>query len=323
MRDASPAQQMEFQKLIGDAKMFSDLSQNHREALEQRGMEIMKNPEQYRPEAIDYYRNQFASDNAGNFELDDSQFKQKFDYYGHVIKNLLPAAKSEADAAQTPYSEKFSLDQAKRMIANDISSNPAAADEAIYQFNKAEDKLGARTASEYMQNKYANDLVVNIRKAGPQASVPGDSKKGKVLLDWTTREDGTKYATISVGGRKPTPVTVEDPNNPGYSVTYQPMEYIQRKGADGKNEIVLKATNAKTNKIEYLDYNTAQNTLFHGYQIENPVAMMDNPESTGAKTKGYDLSKPKMSESEWNTSWGKLKKGQSMVGLDGKTYIKK
>jgi len=208
MRDASPAQQMEFQKLIGDAKMFSDMSQNHREALEQRGMEIMKNPEQYRPEAIEYYRNQFASENAGNFELDDSQFKQKFDYYGHLNKNLLPAAEKRANDSQTPYSEKFSLDQAKAMIANDISSNSTVADEALYQFNKAEDKLGAKTASEYMQNKYANDLVVNMRKAGPQGSGSGDNKKGKVLLDWTTKEDGTKYATISVGGRKPTAIPV-------------------------------------------------------------------------------------------------------------------
>jgi hypothetical protein len=33
--------------------------------------------------------------------------------------------------------------------------------------------------------------------------------------------------------------------------------------------------------------------------------------------------KPKMTDAEWSTAWGKLKKGESMVGLDGKVYIKK
>ena len=32
---------------------------------------------------------------------------------------------------------------------------------------------------------------------------------------------------------------------------------------------------------------------------------------------------PKMTQDQWNTKWAALKKGQTMVGLDGVTYTKK
>jgi hypothetical protein len=320
MRDASPAQMMEFQRLIGDAKMSADQSQNFREAWEQRGLEVMKNQDKYRPESIDQHWKMALPETAGQWNIDDSQYKQNFDYFNHVTKDLVPLAKQRADATQTPYREIFTEADAKKAIYDDLYSDPVKLEQANYDFNNAKDKMGATTPEEFYQNKYAKYLIQNQRKAGPQASGSGDSKKGKVLLDWTTKEDGSKYATISVGGRKPVPVTVEDPKNPGYSVTYQPMEYIQRKASDGRNEIVLKATNTKTNKIEFLDYNTAQNTLFHGYQIENPVAMMDNPEGTGAKTKGYDLrdKNKKVNEVKRKTKDGKI----AIFDADTKEFIR-
>jgi hypothetical protein len=32
---------------------------------------------------------------------------------------------------------------------------------------------------------------------------------------------------------------------------------------------------------------------------------------------------PQMSQAQWDSEWAKLKKGQTMVGLDGITYTKK
>lgn len=324
MKDASPAQMMEFQKLIGDAKIAADQSQNFREAWEQRGLEVMQNQQKYRPEAIEQHWKMSLPETAGQWTIDDSMYKQKFDADTYVNK-LADETKQWANSHQKAYSETFTLKQAEDRIGEEINSNPLFADEMIYRFNKAEDKMGATTAAEYAKKLYAPRIDVNVRKAVPQGSGGTDNNKGKVLLNWTTREDGTKYATISIGGRKPTPVTIEDPKNPGYSVTYQPMEYIQRVNPETKKEeIVLKATNTKTNKIEYLDYNTAQNTLFHGYQIENPKTMMDRPEEVARKTKGYDLredkgnevqSKIKINNKDYNVS--KETKGYQ-VSKDGK-----
>ncbi len=321
MRDATPAQQMEFQKLIGDAKVFSDLSQNHREALETRGLEIMKNPDQYRPEAIDYYRNQFASDNAGNFDLDDSQFKQKFDYYGHVIKNLLPTAKSQADAAQTPYSEKFSLDQAKGMIANDISSNPTVADEALYQFNKAEDKLGAKTASEYMQNKYANDLVVNMRKAGPQVDGGGTkSKLPNVSGTYTNQGNGKREFQFEYIDKVDNPyISIPNPNKKGESIEVKPYKVVFG-GETPVLRALSKPKDGEKGEEVTLDYNSVSDIMNNKFGIEN-VYSLEKAETTpgNVKVKRQDIaSDKKVNEVKRKTKDGKI----AIFNADTKEFIR-
>ena len=44
---------------------------------------------------------------------------------------------------------------------------------------------------------------------------------------------------------------------------------------------------------------------------------------TKVEVKPKQQQPPKMTATEWNKKWSELKKGQTLVGLDGKTYTKK
>lgn len=234
MRDASPAQMMEFQRLMGDAKMSADQSQNFREAWEQRGLQLAKEPEKYRPEAIKAHLSRMLKEDAGNWVIDDSIYRQNINYLDRVKKDLEPLAKERANATQTPWSEKFGQESANQLIADDLR-DANLFEQAAYDFNNAKDKKGAQNPIEYYQKLYTPYLTQNQRKAGPQSNGTGEGNKppkiaarynkvgdNKGIIDWeyTTPPDNP-YLTSSIGDVRPGLIH-DDGENTYMEVTTKP-----------------------------------------------------------------------------------------------------
>lgn len=88
----------------------------------------------------------------------------------------------------------------------------------------------------------------------------------------------------------------------------------------------------KTGKNTYLIIN-ASNTK----DVKGPISSLDDvgaffgvgnrdtwtKKMSKARAAAANQQKPQMSQAQWDSEWAKLKKGQTMVGLDGITYTKK
>jgi hypothetical protein len=80
----------------------------------------------------------------------------------------------------------------------------------------------------------------------------------------------------------------------------------------------LKQVGGYDNKIPQTQKLTTAPTL--PMQKTAPVVVA---KTTTQKVEQPKQQPPKMTANEWNKKWGELKKGQTLVGLDGKTYTKK
>jgi len=111
-------------------------------------------------------------------------------------------------------------------------------------------------------------------------------------------------------------ITYPDYKSAGYSKEEQDAFKIQMAGAKNQEEaelILSKATKPISYKTEvtYLTEKDASKYL--------KVVGAKNVSQMADKAKVAQEAK---TQSQWNAEWSKLKKGESMIGLDGKTYTK-
>jgi hypothetical protein len=320
---------MQYQQLLGDYQTSAEMSKNFREAWEQRGLALAKEPNAYRPEAMEQHLNRASTEDAGNWNIDDSIYKKNLNYNDRVVGDLSTYAQKQAK--DTPYGKTFTRQQANELIASDLE-NPELFDQAFYDFNKAKDKRGATNPVEYYQAVHAPKLVVNDSKAGPEwlSSGGGNSNKepkirtnynktgdSKGVLNWEyVSPPDNPYMTTSIGDVKPG-IIHDDGEN-----TY--MEVMTKPTSDEPAK-PMRLGYQETQDFVRLKLGTTLNELRKGQapaHINNEVKDVSKSVEKGHQA-AETARAGKTTPSDFNSKWAKLKKGESLVGPDGKTYIKK
>ena len=183
--------QMQYQNLIGDLSTSAEQSKNFREAWEQRGLAVAKDPSAYREGVLDQHFSRASTEDAGNWNIDDSIYKKNINYLDRVTGDLSNYAQKAAK--DTPYGKTYTRPEAEELIASDLE-NPDMFDQATHDFNSAENKLGAKTPVEYYQKKYAPKLTINDTKAAPEwMSGAGSGDKGINVTNTVTNSGGEMH----------------------------------------------------------------------------------------------------------------------------------
>jgi len=161
--------------------------------------------------------------------------------------------------------------------------------------------------------------TVSVVGGKPIQQIVGyDSEKGgKVTFDTAFLNSYTVTKNPKTGGRAiVAEITYPDYKSAGYSKEEQDSFKVQLANATTKEEadlVLSKATKPISYKTEvsYLTEKDASKYL----------------KTIGAKSVSDMADKARVSEeaktqAQWNAEWSRLKKGESMIGLDGKTYTK-
>ncbi|MES3018229.1 MAG: hypothetical protein V4721_10640 [Bacteroidota bacterium] len=328
LKSGDAALQMEYQNLLGDVTTSAEMSKNFREAWEQRGLDIKKDPQAYRTGVLENHLGRAATEDEGNWNIDDSIYKKNINYNDRVVGDLSTYAQRAAQ--DTPYRKTFTLKQAEEVIASDLE-NPELFDQAAFDFENAVDKLGAKDPADYYKKKYAPKLVISDTKVGPQGDGSGTKpKRAAVSAVVTNDKGGNTTASINFTDKPDNPyLTIDNPGVLGETIELRPMAVVRK--PDGK--IVLRGStkasgegaNRTEGKIMEVDYSDVADVMNNTFGIENPISLLEGsvPEHVSLKKYDIDTRSAKPSPTDFNTKWAQLKKGQSLVGPDGKTYTKK
>jgi len=227
------------------------------------------------------------TEGVGDYDTTSRQIPQRVDYFQDVvIKQLVPKVKELQ--TQTGRVITFTPEEAQKTIEDSINSNPAYAQAAIREFEKASDfeleQLGIdrdnNTAVDYFKAKYSPYLERMNKKPEPASSRGGGAgNANKVSADVTSYkkdQSGTEYLDIYVNGKEAQFMTVEDPDRQGTTIEIKPLRF---KRYPDKSITVLaskKMPNGK-GKIEEFDYDTARKLLFGKYSVDDMQGVFDNP----------------------------------------------
>jgi hypothetical protein len=143
-----------------------------------------------------------------------------------------------------------------------------------------------------------------------------EEKKSAIQMLFGGGTDVTKYDYIAVHPKKTSGAVAmfPDPKNDKKEFAGVPMGWLKdRKTGD----VFFAATDKNTNKIKMIpEYQlTADNKALLGTTY--------NELEEGGIMKRKETSAKKETQADWNKKWSSLKRGESMLGLDGKTYTKK
>lgn len=96
-------------------------------------------------------------------------------------------------------------------------------------------------------------------------------------------------------------------------------QYTFKQGAAGKLKVFKKGTNGRTEEIGEVDFDNAGKY----FEFNNLDKWSDYVADSRKRIPGTGgTSSSNMTPDQWTDKWATLKKGQKMVGLDGKTYTK-
>lgn len=338
---------MEFQRLYGKLNTEAELSKNAREFAEAELQKYNANPNKYRI-GSDKNIGDFlaAPEYAGNWDASQVPLKENIDYMGRIKSTLNPIV--DDIMVKNPIKSTYSQADAKELIKNDLLSDPRLIDQANYEFENATDNdlkaLGLTRESdpiEYAATKYSPYLKRDVTGSAYYTGFGGGNETKKPSLVATTKvtdtsDPGNNWESIIDYADKSDPYqnfvrTGKDGKE--YSQDVKVTKFIKR-GDKTMVQVATKPAEGSEGKGEVfeVDYDQGGKELLRKMGIDNPFSLQTGksaPENVSVQTysekkKGSEKeSAPKMSQSEWNKQWANLKKGQSMKGLDGKTYTKK
>lgn len=321
---------MEYQKMLGDYQTSAEMSKNFREAWEQRGLQLQKEPGAYRPDVIEQHLNRASTEDAGNWNIDDSIYKKNINYNDRVMSVLQPSA--QRMAKESPFKKTFTIEQANKQIEDDLT-DAQLYDQAHYDFEMAKDKLGATNPVDFYKKVYAPKLVVDDTKTAPEFMYGGgtDKTRPKVAGTYLKGPGGKDTFQFEYTNTTDNPyITIPDPKDKNKTLEVKPYK-VEFGGETPVLKVLTRPTGEGDSRKEgaeiTLGYNSVSDIMNNKFGIEN-VYDLKSEESTPkhVTVKRTDVSneeRPKMTQEEFNKKWASLKPGQSAVGLDGKTYIKK
>jgi hypothetical protein len=321
---------MGYQKLSGDLYSFAEQSKNFREKWEAEGTGISKDKDSYRPESVAAYMNLASTKTAGQHDFDPSIFKKNTNYLDRVEKVHRPYA--IAISQRDDSGRKYTEDQARELVANDLRSDEKYYEQAAYDFNRATDeqKGKAKDPIEFYQNRYAPLLVFDDTKtksAGGRGGYGKDEFK-PVTAVVTQLPNGEATARVRVSGKENIKLKTLDPKDPSGKRTMDmiPMYVVKKPNGD----IFLRGSVTKKNnrgeyrqEMEEVDYRDVADDMFTIFGIDNPVELLQGKGPSHVTFKNYDVSDAKAKPAAGNKApAGKqltkqLKSGKTVYSDDG------
>ena len=292
---------MGYQKLSGDLYSFAEQSKNFREKMEAEGTNISKDKDSYRPESVAAYLNMYSTKTAGQHDFDPSIFKKNINYLDRVEKVHRPYA--IAISQRDDSGRKYTEEQSRELVANDLRSDEKYYEQAAYDFNRATDeqKAGAKDPIEFYQNRYAPLLVFDDTKTksagGRGGAGAGGFKPVNVVV--SQLPDGAADATFSFSGKENPKLKAVDPRDRTRIIDITPMGIIQKPNGDTflKGSVTRKNDKGQERQegVE-LDYRDVADVMYTTFGIDNPVELLQGRGPEHVKIKNYDIkdaNKPK------------------------------
>lgn len=304
---------LDIKQKMGDIYTKAELSKNTREQLEKYSSSMLnKGFDKYNQKGVDYL-NDFISNekNNGNYQFDPSQIYENFDYSDHVTKDLYQYASKYANDNKKGLNSNFSLGQSKQLLADDYNSDPIKMRQANDDFEAAKDKLGAKTALEFIQNKYAKKLEINGKDNPTEWMVNGSKDKETVMSEFTKKGDGDWEMTLDY---------VKPPDNPYQTITYEgkPVDVKPQKVINKGGKLYVQAATKKEGegdaavepKTVDISYDNGGSALLHDkFGIDNVYEIADGKTPAHMKIKRYDFSDKKDGAAPAKKSdWSKYKR---------------
>lgn len=295
-----------------------------------------KTGKSYRPESLTAL-NEFADPkNAGNYDVSKIQPKTNFNYSDYVQTKLIPTAHKIADSRSNRGYKTFTLDEAKDLLKTDLT-DANNYEQVAYDFQNDPEKFGAKNPIEYAQNKFAHYLTVDEKPQLSEWEVYGHdgTKTPTVNGRLVSGNGGNKRFQFEYANTTETPtLTVQDPRNPTQAINVKPvavnyqMDEKNPRNSKASMQVTIKRTpeeiaNGQTEEVIDLPFQQTQDIMKNKYGIPNvfDVTYGRTPKHVNMTYDNAQSTKP--SAQDFNAKWATLKKGQSLVGPDGKTYTKK
>lgn len=308
IRNGDKQAEIEIMQKISDIYSKAELSKNMREQLEKYdAMMLQKGYDSYRDKSIEYMNDfAFNEEHNGNYDFDPSQITEKVNYADHVKTKLFPYVKGYASENKKGLNTTFTLPQAEQLIAEDVVSDHNRLMQAQEDFEKAENKLGAKTPVEYYQRLYGKDLVINGTDTPAEWMVNGggnDNKQPKVNGRYVTYDGGKSRFQFEYANTSETPtLTIPDPKAKGKTIQVKPLAINYTGDKKHANmEVTTVPAEGEKGEVIQLDFSTTANIMKNKYGLNNVFAIpsQDVPEhmnvsyNDGTKTAKKDWSKYK------------------------------
>jgi hypothetical protein len=324
--------QQEFNNMLNsfhsDAKISNEAGKQWY-ASKRMAQEAQNQGKVFRPESLQALEDFAKPEYAGDWDVSKVNPKLNFNYSDHVEKNLIPLAGKLAEHNSTRGYKRVTPEEAGEIIKTDLE-DANKADQMAYDFQNAEDKLGAKDYIDYAIKKYSPYLTVDVKPQLSEWEVYGQSgqKPPKVAGTYVKGPNGKDSFQFEYTNTQDNPyITIPDPNKRGAVLEVKPYK-VEFGGETPVLKALTKPTGEGENKVEgkeiTLDYNNVSNIMNNKFGIKN-VYDLQSPESTPehVTVKRTDVTQGSITPAQFNTQWATLKKGQSLVGPDGKTYTKK
>lgn len=297
-----------------------------------------------RGDSLDYAEKFFTDPNE-SYDPENDQFKtfdpnklkQNVDFQKIVDTELFPHAKSVADANEQGgtyekdgvrynyESQSYPKKMVDKDIENKLLSDPNLYEDATYQFNNAEDKLGAKNPVEYYQKKYGFEI-----KKQKTTGSGGSKSKDYSFGDGTASNDKYNFvysegdeknkSTINIASLdfpENKPLEFPDPNDPNKKIQFTPTQF-EKGYEDKKGAWYLTGTDKDGNKVSY-DVNDIKGKFEANYFI-NPKELINKIGGGGTvKTNTGGTTTEKTNP---NRKFSKSKSGKKIYSDDGgKTWL--
>lgn len=237
-------------------------------------------------------------------------------------------------------------EEARYRLQNLWNSNREFQRQAEYDYKQAlkntPDAIVGNTGKTVKEMKDAREYVVesqapvitrkDVRLEGSEKTENirknfggGKGQIGKAIFTRFIKDNGDAIYTFEGATEAENPKR-EFVTTTGESISGRPYQWVKEKGKTPVLTIRRDLGNGR-----WKEYTVAYDkAVGAGLQYANPFEMDavlgEGEEGTSAKNTSIvtQQAAPKAkTQAEWNAEWAKLKKGESLVGLDGKTYIKK
>lgn len=138
----------------------------------------------------------FDKANAGKFNEPLTTLTENFDYGQYVNDKLAPWAAEQAKRRDNRGVYSNTPEERTQMIIDDLA-DPVKLNQAQFDFDSANDKLGTNNPIDYYVKKYADKLTVDVKPKQSEWEVyggGGNTDKSSVRVTHTTKDDSEEYS---------------------------------------------------------------------------------------------------------------------------------
>lgn len=284
--------------------------------------------------------------------------KDKTDWYKTTIdsaQNTKPPVVSTEAGGTTVETQRWTPKQKEDLFnAFSTTQNGKLANSAVRQIKAANPSFTDEQAYTMFKNTYIKNIPdvykqseVELKSDGTKTLTSADVKTKVPVTIYDAKQKKEIADIADYGVTLPTTLTANIPNAKGI-ISRDTGKELEAGGKQFVGELNITGSKIYSSKLTkngkefYVPVLYATATMLDGEgktvtkNVEVPLSMLRGDKTIEDNKAGIDELQRKTDElnkskepkagnvqEEWNKKWGALKSGQSMVGLDGKTYKKK